>query len=75
MSNNEYKYYTQVSTLTRNSVPFYLNQMNQAVLRKATGNKNAKIEVTIAPMAYTLNIANFENTGIIIKFYIFLLVS
>ncbi|CAD8172616.1 unnamed protein product [Paramecium pentaurelia] len=52
-SNNQYSYYMFVNTIFREAPIVLQNQMNQAILRKATNNNNYQIKVTNSPLRKT----------------------
>lgn len=46
ISNTAVSYLMEVASLNRDAVPVYMNQMNQAILRKMTGKSDLTLTVT-----------------------------
>ncbi|CAK63379.1 unnamed protein product (macronuclear) [Paramecium tetraurelia] len=57
-SNDQYEYYMFVNTIFREAPLVLQNQMNQAILRKATNNNNYEIRVTNSPLRKTYDELN-----------------
>lgn len=57
-SDNTYDYSLFANTSSYSAAPYFLNKMNSAILKVATGNNQAKIEMKISPFALTYEEVN-----------------
>lgn len=58
----KYVYLMEVNSVNRDTFPIFMNQMNQAIIRRASKNSNVKISVTNAPFPMTKKIKGMSNT-------------
>ena len=50
---NDYNYVVFANSTAQESSTYYINQMDKALLRYATGNPAANIQMTIYPFVFT----------------------
>jgi ATP-binding cassette subfamily A (ABC1) protein 3 len=58
-----YTYIYAVNTVAQESPTYLLNLMNEAILRHASKNSKAKLEMTVSPFALTKAELENENTA------------
>ncbi|KAL4430213.1 hypothetical protein ABPG74_014772 [Tetrahymena malaccensis] len=68
--NQKYSYDAEVQTISKDTPPLFVNQMNNAILRSATKNPHKSIKVTFNPFPLPQLVKDFEDTanGIIASF-------
>jgi ATP-binding cassette, subfamily A (ABC1), member 3 len=72
-----YEYRTQVNSQWRNALPLFVNQMNQAIIRHASGNSALEVRVTNAPqrISYSVRSTKKNADGVISAFIFSIAVS
>ncbi|EAS01530.2 ABC transporter family protein (macronuclear) [Tetrahymena thermophila SB210] len=68
--NQVFSYDAEVQTISKDTTPLFINQMNNAILRLATNNPSKNIKITFNPFPLPYQVKGFENTanGIIASF-------
>lgn len=51
-----FNYFLEIDTISRDSLPVFVNRLNTAFIRQVTDNKDFDIEVTVAMLKNTLPI-------------------
>lgn len=54
-------YLVEINSINKSATPLYVNQMNQAILRKFTGKKDLELNLTVAPLELTASIGSLNN--------------
>lgn len=70
-NSREYSYFAEVNTVHRDMLPIFVNQMNQAIIRQASSQKDLRIQVVNHPFPMTKKIKGLQNSpsGVQVSFF------